>query len=358
MDRARSQMARRPRETMKIVLIRSTCVRLLGLATLLASIAAPGCRGQAAPAPAVQAGVKLSPRMARRIEVMVRNRSDVTPDYTIQVGVPTATDIPGYDQVMVTFSQNGQPGKSLPFLVSTDGNTLAQFNKFDMSGDLRHAVSDAGRIARGGDEHAPVLMVVFDDLECPYCARLNAEIFPAILDRYKDQVRIVYRDFPLPSNQHPWAMHAAVDANCLAAANGTAYWNYVDYVHAHSAEMGADEKSLAASEKQLDKLAIDEGARQGVNQAELTACVQKQDTHNVDASVLQGEADPLRIGSTPTIFINGERIEGALSIEALDRVIDRALIAEGRTPPPPPAAPAQTGVPSAQPAPATTKPGS
>lgn len=294
--------------------------------------------------------------MERRIEVLVRNRSNVTPDYRIDIGIPTATDIPGYDQVMISFSQNGadtSKNKPLPFLVSTDGKTLAQFNKFDMSGDLRNAISDAGRPPRGGDEHAPVLVVVFDDLECPFCAQMNAELFPAVLDRYKDQVRIVYRDFPLPANQHPWAMHAAVDANCLLDSSGAAYWHYVDYVHAHAAEMGADEKSLAASEKQLDKLALDAGAQQGVDQAQLAACVQKQDTQKVDKSVLQGESDPLRIGSTPTIFINGERIEGVVPIETLYRVIDRALVAEGITPPAPPAAP-----PPAQSSSAQTKPGS
>jgi protein-disulfide isomerase len=290
--------------------------------------------------------------MERRIEVLVRNRSNVTPDYRIDIGVPTATDIPGYDQVMIGFSADGTDNakvKALPFLVSTDGNTLAQFNKFDMSGDLRNAVSDAGRPPRGGDEHAPVLIVVFDDLECPFCAQMNAELFPAVLNRYKNLVRIVYRDFPLPANQHPWAMHAAIDANCLLDRSSTAYWTYVDYVHAHSAEMGADEKSLAASEKQLDKLAVDEGVREGVDQAQLSACVQKQDTHKMDAFVLQGEADPLRIGSTPTIFINGERVEGVVSPETLYRVIDRALVAAGVTPPAAPPAQAQ---------PAQTKPGS
>ena len=336
---------------MPFVPIRLHRVFLLASSTLLAAMSAPGCHGQAAAGssshaePAVRAGVKLSPQMTRRIEVMIRNRSEVSADYRIEVGVPTATEVPGFDQVMVTFAHEGAPDRSLAFLVSTDGNTLAQFNKFDMSGDLRHAVSDSGRIARGGDEHAPVLVVVFDDLECPFCARLNAEMFPAVLNRYKDQVRIVYRDFPLPANQHPWAMHAAVDANCLAAVSSTGYWKYVDYIHTHSAEMGADEKSLAASEKQLDKLAIDEGTRQNANAAELTGCVEKQDTHGVDASVLQGESDPLRIGSTPVTFVNGERIEGVVPIATIYSAIDRALIAEGIAPPPaekPAAQPAQT----------------
>lgn len=338
---------------MRIVLTQMVRARLLVWTGLFACLAAPGCHGQAAAAvAAVQAGVKLSPQMERRIEVMVRNRSDVTQDYTIKIGVPTATDIPGFDQVKITFAHEGAADRSLDFLVSTDGKTLAQFNKFSMEGDLRHAVSDAGRIARGGDEHAPVLIVVFDDLECPFCARMNAELFPAVLDRYKDHVRIVYRDFPLPADQHPWAMHAAVDANCLADRSGTGYWNYVNYVHAHAAEMGADEKSLAASEKQLDQLALDEGARQKVDQAGLEACVEKQDTKKVDISVLQGEADPLRIGSTPTMFVNGERIDGVVPIETLERVIDRALIGEGITPPlPAPEAPQR-------PEPAQTKPGS
>ena len=48
-------------------------------------------------------------------------------------------------------------------------------------------------------------------LEIFYCGRLHAEIFPALTDRYGDQVRVVYRSFP--SEGHPWAMHATVDTD-------------------------------------------------------------------------------------------------------------------------------------------------
>jgi protein-disulfide isomerase len=318
---------------------------LPAMAVLLASMAASGCHAQV-PATAVQAGVKLSPQMERRIEVMIRNRSDVSPNYRLQMSVPTSSDIAGYDKVVVTFSAEGQKDSTLPIYVSTDGKTLAQLHTFDISTDPRHAVSDAGRPSRGGDEHAPVLIVGFDDLECPFCSRMNAELFPAVLNRYKDQVRIVYRDFPLPEDQHPWAMHAAVDVNCLAAGSPAAYWSYVDYVHSHAAEMGADEKNLAASEKQLDKLAMDEGARQGLDQAKLVACLLKQDTATIKASVEEGEAEPLQVGSTPTLFINGEKVEGILPIETIYDVIDRALIAEGKTPPARPATPAASSPPA------------
>jgi len=127
----------------------------------------------------------------------------------------------------------------------------------------------------------------------------------------------------------------------------------------HSGEMGADEKSVAKSEQTLDKLALDEGARQGVNQAELVACVLKQDDAKVKASVAEGLGDPLHLGSAPVIFINGEKVEGVTPVETLDRVIDRALTAEGKTPPPPPAPVQPSPAPAAsQSTPAAAKPGS
>ncbi|HWB33338.1 MAG TPA: thioredoxin domain-containing protein [Acidobacteriaceae bacterium] len=316
-------------------MILPNCASRLRSFGLFALLVALGCHAQTPSknATVIQPGVKLSPDLARRVEVMIRNRSQVTPDYTIDIGVPTASEVSGYDQVMINFTIDGHSSKPLPFLISADGKTLAQFNKFDMSEDPRHALSDAGRPARGGPEDAPVLIISFDDLECPFCARMHAELFPAILKRYKDQVRIVYRDFPL--DIHPWAMRAAVDANCLAASSPSGYWDYVDYVHEHAAEMGADQKSLAKSEQELDKVALDEGTKQRVNQPELVACVLKQDDTNVKASVAEGLADPLHIGATPTLYINGEKIEGIVPIETIYRVIDRALIAEGKTPPPP-----------------------
>jgi protein-disulfide isomerase len=308
-------------------------------------LAALGCHAQT---PA-QGGEKLSPELARRVEVLIREKTKVSPNYDIQIGPRTKSDVPGFDKIIVIFTAEGQTSKPIEFLLSNDGKTLAQFSKYDISKDPKDRVSAEGRPARGGSASAPVVIVGFDDLECPYCARMHAELFPALTERYKDQVRIVYRDFPL--DQHPWAMRAAINANCVAAQSPTGYWNLVDYIHAHAGELGGTDKSLAKANETLDTLAREEGKRQKVDLAALNACIAKQDDTAVKASMKA--AEELGVDSTPALFINGEKLEGALPLEYVYKMIDNALTASGHTPPPPPPPPSPT--PQNQPAP---KPGS
>jgi protein-disulfide isomerase len=277
--------------------------------------------------------------MARRVEVLIRSRSSIPANYDIQVGPRIKSNIPGFDTIAVTFAVDGKASKSIDFLLSTDGNTLAQFSKYDISKDPKLLVNGDGRPARGGPATAPVLIVGFDDLECPYCAKMHEEIFPALTERYKNQIHIVYRDFPL--DQHPWAMRAAIDTNCVGAQSASGYWNLVDHIHAHAGELGGDSKSIAAANDTLDSLAREEAKRQNLNADAINACIAKQDDSAIKASMKLGES--LGVDSTPALFINGEKVEGAQPLEYVYRMIDNALIASGQTPPPPaPPAPAQT----------------
>ena len=295
---------------------------------------APSAAKSASPADAER--VWLSPEASRRIEVAIRNRSEVPANYEFHIESMGTSEIPGYDTITVDFSADGKKSRPTPFLISKDGKTLAQFTKFDVSKDLRTSVPGNDRPARGGPMDAPVLIVGFDDLECPFCARMNAELFPAIVERYKDQVRVVYRDFPI--EQHPWALRGAVDTNCVGAQSGAGYWNLVDYIHAHADEIGGTEKTVAKANETLDNLAREEGKKQKVNEAALSACLAKQDATAIKASAKEGEA--LGITATPTLFINGQKIEGAQPLQFVYRIIDEALVAAGKTPPPPPPPPA------------------
>ncbi len=312
-------------------------------------VASFGCHAQVPAAagtstPSSPAGEALSPDLARRVEVMIRKRTSMPPNVIMQIGGRSHSDIPGYDQILVTFTQDGKTSSPAFFLISKDGKTVAQFSKFDIGQDPKTLVSGAGRPARGGPENAPVEIVGFDDLECPYCTKMHAQLFPALTERYGNKVRIVYRDFPL--SIHPWAMRAAVDVNCVGAQNGQAYWEMVDSIHAHAADYGGAEKSLEKANASLDQLAVDEARKDHLKVDAVEACVKKQDESAIRASLKVGE--DLGIEATPVLFINGEKFEGAYPLGDVFRMVDSALVATGQTPPPPyvPPAPASAAAPT------------
>ncbi len=306
----------------------------------------------------MNAGTPLSPELARRVEVILRRKAELPPETAVNVLGRSPSEFPGYDTVTVTVTSEGRTSSPIIFQLSHDGKTLAQITKFDISADPKTLVSDAGRPARGGPESAPVLIVGFDDLECPYCARLHTTLFPSITQRYGDKVRFVYKDFPLPPEQHPWATRAAIDTNCLGAQSGDGYWSEVDYIHAHAGEFGADpkdakaDKTLPRATEQLDNLTREQGKFRKVDSAKLDACLVKQDATAVNASRDLGSS--LGLAATPTLFINGDKIDGAVSLEFLYGIIDQALRVAGVQPPPPYVSP-KSATPAA--APGGEKPG-
>ncbi len=305
--------------------------RIHFLAGLLALSMAVGCKAQ----PAAQ-----SPDLAmnRRIEVMVRSQYSVPPDFNVTIGARKPSQIPGYDTLPVTLSRDTKQ-TVIDFLISTDGKTLARLDKFDLANDPLFSIDVAGRPIRGNPA-AKVTVINFDDLECGFCAQMHHTLFPSTLDRYKDTVRFIYKDDPLVEI-HPWAMHAAVDANCLGAQSDQAYWTYVDYVHSHGQEIGGEDRNMAKSFAALDRIARQQTALGKLDAARLDACLAKQDETQIQASMKQAES--LGVEGTPAIFVEGERIGGAVPEAQLWTVIDRALRAAGVEPPAAPAQPEETG---------------
>ena len=228
------------------------------------------------------------------------------------------------------------------FLISKDGQTLARLETFDLAQDPVFSIDVAGRPIRG-NPNAKVTVINFDDLECPYCARMHEALFPSTLERYKDKVRFIYKDDPL-IELHPWAMRASVDANCLAAQSGDVYWTYVDYLHAHGQEVSGEDRNPAKSFAALDRIARQEATLAKLDSGKLDACLTKQDESQVKASA--AEAENLKIDGTPALFVNGERIDGAIQEDMVWAVIDRALRAAGVEPPAAPAAPASPASPA------------
>ncbi len=274
-----------------------------------------GCVAQSAP-----------PDVARRIERQVRSYyTTISADMKVTVGpITPSTDLPGYDAVSVTIDAGEGKKQDLKFLIAKDRSTMLRVTKFDLTKDpfaeLMGRIDITGRPSRGAKD-AKIVVVNFDDFECPYCAAMHRILFPDILKEYGDRVRFIYKDYPL-AEIHPWAIHAAVDANCLAAQNTDAYWDFADSIHANKRDVD-NEKTPVARFEALDKMAVLQGQKHNLDVTKLQACVKAQNEDAVKASMK--EADGIGVNATPTLFINGQKIDGAVPASEIRAALDNAL---------------------------------
>lgn len=273
-----------------------------------------GCVAQSAP-----------PDVARKIEHQVRAFYTIPAEVKVNVGAITpSTEMPGYDAVSVNIDGGDGKQKDYKFLLSKDRATMLRVTKFDLTKDpfaeLMSKIDITGRPSRG-PKSAKVLVVNFDDFECPFCSRMHQTLFPQIFKEYGDRVTFIYKDDPL-TEIHPWALHAAVDANCLAAQNGDAYWDFADYIHANKREVDT-EKTPVARFDAIDKMTMLQGQKHNVDVVKLQSCVKAQNEDAVKASMK--EAEELGVNGTPALFINGQKIDGAVPIGEVRAALDAAL---------------------------------
>jgi protein-disulfide isomerase len=288
-------------------------VTLIRRSFLLWLVVCLGCVAQSA-----------SPELTRKIERQVRSYYKMSPEIVVTVGtLSPSPDFPNYDSVVVTVD-GGDKKQDLTFLVSKDRSSLMRLTKFDLTKDpfaeTMSKIDVSGRPTRGA-KASKVVLVNFDDLECPFCSRMHQTLFPEILKEYGDRVTFIYKDYPL-AEIHPWAMHAAVDGNCLGAQSSDAYWDFADYIHANQHEVG-NEKTPAARLEALDRLTLLQGQKHNLDVGKLQSCVKAQDESAVKASMK--EADGLGVEATPTMFISGEKVDGAVPISQVRAALDRAL---------------------------------
>src|SRR5246127_2319299 len=295
------------------MLLRRLLVTLLRRSLFILLVVCLGCVAQSAP-----------PDLVRKIEHQVRTFYSLPPDVKVTVGAVTpSSEVPGYDSVAVKLDDGGKQ-KDYTFLLSKDRATMLRVTKFDLTkdaySDLMSKIDVTGRPSRGA-KSAKVVVVNFDDFECPFCSRMHQTLFPEILKEYGDRVTFIYKDDPL-SEIHPWAIHAAVDANCLAAQNTDAYWDFADFVHEHRHDVDS-EKTPAARLDAIDKITTQQGQKHNLDVAKLQTCVKAQKEDAVRASMK--EADDLGVNGTPALFINGRKIDGAVPISEVRAALDAAL---------------------------------
>lgn len=286
------------------------------------------CLGCSAQSPSSGAG---SSDITRLVERQVRYTYSVPTDVKVNIGPLRPSGFPNYDALTITFD-NGGKKQDYEFLLARDHKTLLRMTRIDLTkdpyADVMKKIDVTGRPTRGAKD-AKVVAVNYDDFQCPFCSRMHAALFPTLLKEYGDKVLFIYKDYPL-EEIHPWAVRAAVDANCLASLNGDAYWDFADYVHTNQKEVNGA-KGTEAQAVVLDKLAILQGQKHNLDTARLQACIKAQDEKAVRASLREGDA--VGVSATPAMFVNGRKVDGAVPIEELREVLDAALRDAGVTPP-------------------------
>lgn len=176
---------------------------------------------------------------------------------------------------------------------------------------LRFAVDSPDAPSKGPAD-APVTVVEFSDFQCPACRRV-APIIDRVHAAYPDQVRVVFRHFPLRSI-HPQAQLAAEAAVCAETLQDGAFWSMHDELFARQNALGRDQ--LVARAESL-----------GLDRAGFVACLDERQAKSVvDTDYREGEQ--AGVGSTPSLFVNGRPVQlvgGVDPFKALSAVIDDEL---------------------------------
>ena len=172
--------------------------------------------------------------------------------------------------------------------------------------DIETLASDPAR----GPVDAPVEIVEFSDFECPFCLRVTVTL-AELMERHGNQIRLIYKDYPLPS--HPHAFKAAEAGNC--ANEQGRFWEYHDRLFDGQQALGVASLKEYASELGMDPAAFADCLDEG------------RYAEQVQQDLAIGQR--YGVSSTPTLFINGRAVFGAAPLEAFDRIVREELAAAG-----------------------------
>ena len=163
-----------------------------------------------------------------------------------------------------------------------------------------------------GPADAKVTIIEYASMTCPHCAAFHKETYPALKSRYIDsgKVRYVLREFPLD----PLATAGFMLARCDGEQK---YYPIVDMLF-------QQQRAWAGSEKPLD--ALRQMMRQaGFSQEKFDSCLKDQKLYDAVNAVKNRGLETLKVESTPTFFINGQRHVGNLSIDDVEKIIKPML---------------------------------
>lgn len=162
-----------------------------------------------------------------------------------------------------------------------------------------------------GSPSAKVTIVEFADYQCPAC-RLAHPVVEQILEEYKDRVYFVFRNFPLPMHQN--AVLAATAAQA-AGAQGK-YWEMYTSLYENQEEWGESSKAKDLIKSYAEDLGLDTGKFATDLDSQIGKAIIEKD---------QDDGYKLGVNSTPTFYINGDKLAGVIDYDAFKKELDKRL---------------------------------
>jgi len=169
-----------------------------------------------------------------------------------------------------------------------------------------------------GSASAPITIIEFADFECPFCAHAFSTLETMVHTTYKDKLRVMYKNYPL--NSHPWAIRAAIGAECARLQNPEAFWEFArDYYSSQG----------SITVKNIDDNIHATAKRLNLDVPTLDACMAgKAAQARIEED--QKDGNEVAVSSTPTLFINGIRIIGLPEEKAFAWMLNQQLDAAGK----------------------------
>ena len=165
-----------------------------------------------------------------------------------------------------------------------------------------------------GPANASVTITEFASMTCPHCAAFNEAVFPKIKSEYIDtgKVRYVFREFPLDIK----AAAGSMLARCIAKNDAGKYFAVVDMLFRQQSDW-----VMKNTTETLTRI----GKQAGLSQQGVEDCLKDQALLDKIAADQKYASEVLKVDSTPTFFINGEKIKGETSFEEFDKKIKSLL---------------------------------
>jgi protein-disulfide isomerase len=191
------------------------------------------------------------------------------------------------------------------------GSARAEDDKVDV-GDLMKPGALPDMVM--GNADAPVTIIEYASMTCPHCAHFQETTFPELKKQYIDtgKVRYIFREFPLDN----LAAAAFMLARCAGKLDSSKYFAIVD-------TMFKQQRQWAVEKPIPPMLAIAKQA--GFTEESFNACLANQEVLDGIEKVRQRAVKEYKVESTPTFFINGTKVPGAISIEEMAKIIDPYL---------------------------------